>query len=103
MLFMATKYTSLNKMSGSDSFRTGLLANANRGGENVATGALLGALFGAIVGYDGIPKELLNGLAKSERANIDIDFDNFLIASSFVVKGDVQQEGVGVGENESDL
>ena len=97
---MATKYTSLNKMSGIDSFQMGLLANANRGGENVATGALLGALFGAMVGYDGIPPELLDGLAKSERANIDIDVDNFLLASSFVA----QEVGVvGVGENKSDL
>ena len=39
LLFIAYKY--------SDSTEKAILANANAGGENVARGALLGALFGA--------------------------------------------------------
>jgi len=94
---MATKYTSQNNGSASDSFRLGLLANANRGGENVATGALLGAVFGATVGFDGIPTELLEGLATSQRASIDVEVEQFLRASSFASVAE------GGGEKKSDL
>jgi ADP-ribosyl-[dinitrogen reductase] hydrolase len=48
LLFIAYKY--------SDSTEKAILANANAGGENVARGALLGALFGAQYGFNGIPK-----------------------------------------------
>ena len=38
--------------------RMGLLANANAGGENVARGSALGALFGASYGVKGFPESL---------------------------------------------
>ena len=46
----------------SDSTERAILANANAGGENVARGALLGALFGAQYGYNGFPKWAKQGL-----------------------------------------
>eukprot|EP01052_Picozoa_sp_SAG31_P007251 SAG31_NODE_343_length_17426_cov_35.294443_19_plen_103_part_00 len=39
-----------------------LLASTNAGGENVARGATLGALFGASTGMKGIPPSLIKGL-----------------------------------------
>ena len=39
MLYMSYKYGSTG--NGKDSFRNGVLANAMRGGENVATGAMM--------------------------------------------------------------
>ena len=87
MLHMATKYMSLNAMNATETIRDGLLANANRGGENVATGALLGALFGATVGFDGIPKDFLSGLATSQKHLIDIEIENFINSSSFATSG----------------
>jgi ADP-ribosylglycohydrolase len=36
----------------------GLLANANAGGENVARGSALGAIFGAYYGINGFPESL---------------------------------------------
>lgn len=66
-------------------FRRAVLANANRGGENVATGALLGALLGAAVGYSGLPKDLLAGLAKSQRPQLDQEIDAFLSCSPILL------------------
>ena len=57
----------------SNSFESGLLANANRGGENVATGTLIGALLGAKFGYSNIPQHLIEGLAQSEVIAKEID------------------------------
>jgi len=65
VLFMTFKY--------SNSFESGLLANANRGGENVATGTLIGALLGAKFGYSNIPQHLIDGLAQSEVIAKEID------------------------------
>lgn len=59
-------------------FRRGLLANANRGGENVATGALMGALLGGSVGFSNLPKDLIDGLHKSQRPQLDNEIDAFL-------------------------
>lgn len=39
----------------------GLLASTNAGGENVARGATLGALYGAAVGMSGVPQHLITG------------------------------------------
>ena len=66
--------------SATDKFRRGVLANANRGGENVATGALLGALLGAQCGYSGIPADLLSGLARAQRERLDREIDAFVAA-----------------------
>jgi ADP-ribosyl-[dinitrogen reductase] hydrolase len=49
-----------------------LLASANAGGENVARGALLGALYGAAMGYDGISTPLKTGLYSSHEYEQDI-------------------------------
>lgn len=48
-----------------DNIETGLLANANCGGENVHRGCLLGAVLGAYHGESGIPAHLKNGLHQS--------------------------------------
>lgn len=58
MLMMSYKY--------SGDFREGALRNANRGGENVATGTLMGALLGAELGFSNIPKDLVHGLYNYE-------------------------------------
>ena len=47
-LFLTFKYA--------DSVEKAILANANAGGENVARGALVGALLGAAHGIDQFPK-----------------------------------------------
>lgn len=59
-------------------FRAAVLANANRGGENVATGAMIGALMGAHCGYSKLPKDLLEGLAKSEQPALAEEIDQFV-------------------------
>jgi acyl-CoA hydrolase len=40
------------------------------GGENVATGALIGALIGGQVGFSKLPPALVSGLAKSQQTQI---------------------------------
>lgn len=67
-----------------ESFRRAVLANANRGGENVATGALIGALLGANCGYSRLPADLLAGLAPSQREMLDKETTGFLQVSPFV-------------------
>jgi len=66
------------------SFERAMVANANRGGENVAPGALIGALLGASVGFSGLPPALLEGLAPSHRATIDQEVDAFVAACPLV-------------------
>ena len=46
-----------------DGMESGLLASANAGGENVARGAILGALYGAASGMGGVPQHLITGKA----------------------------------------
>lgn len=48
MLFLNYKYA--------DNLEKACLANANAGGENVARGSLMGALFGATYGMKGFPE-----------------------------------------------
>lgn len=64
-------------------FRRGVLANANRGGENVATGALIGALLGAECGFSGLPKEFVDGLAKSQHSQLLREIDQFVASIPF--------------------
>eukprot|EP00568_Trieres_chinensis_P015438 CAMPEP_0183319354 /NCGR_PEP_ID=MMETSP0160_2-20130417/63314_1 /TAXON_ID=2839 ORGANISM="Odontella Sinensis, Strain Grunow 1884" /NCGR_SAMPLE_ID=MMETSP0160_2 /ASSEMBLY_ACC=CAM_ASM_000250 /LENGTH=379 /DNA_ID=CAMNT_0025485809 /DNA_START=93 /DNA_END=1232 /DNA_ORIENTATION=+ len=53
---------------------TGLLANANVGGENVHRGAVLGAALGASVGEENLgPQEMLGGLYEREKLAEEID------------------------------
>lgn len=68
----------------SAAFERALLANANRGGENVATGLVMGALLGASVGFSRIPAWMVKGLAPSQHALIDQEVDAFLAASPFL-------------------
>jgi hypothetical protein len=51
------------------------------GGENVATGALIGALIGGQVGFAALPKDLVNGLALSQRPQLDKEVEAFLDSS----------------------
>lgn len=67
-------------------FERAMLANANRGGENVATGAVVGALLGASVGFSRMPAWMVDGLAPAHRAAIDQEIDAFLAASPLVAE-----------------
>jgi len=80
-LFMIHKHVGSGEADKTEAFRRLAIANANRGGENVATGALMGALVGAHVGYSNLPQELLAGLAKSQRAQLEEEVEAFLKAS----------------------
>lgn len=55
-----------------------VLANANRGGENVHSGIIIGALLGAAQGSAEIPKELKEGLA--DHGRIQEEIENFAAA-----------------------
>lgn len=86
MLFMTSKYApqandEASKMEAA--FRTGVLANANRGGENVATGALMGALLGGAVGFSNLPKDLVEGLQKTHRPQLDEEIEVFLQSAGY--------------------
>jgi len=61
-----------------NAFRRGVIENANRGGENVATGALIGALLGAECGFSNLPKDLVDGLAKSQHVQLEQEIDAFV-------------------------
>ena len=75
-------------------FRAGVLANANRGGENVASGALIGAVLGASCGFSGLPADLLAGLCPGQRQQIDAEVDAFLEAAPpFVHAEAVEDQG----------
>ena len=54
LLFLVYKYH--------DKVEEGILANANGGGENVARGVILGALYGAAYGMEGFPEWAREGL-----------------------------------------
>jgi len=84
MLVMVHKYGAADGADASAAFKRAVLANANRGGENVATGALIGALLGAECGFSKLPRGLVAGLAPSQRAVIQEEVDAFVAASPFV-------------------
>lgn len=50
-----------------------LLENANRGGENVHTGAVLGALLGADAGMAALAPELAGGLVNRVEIGAEVD------------------------------
>merc|ERR1712153_13585 len=54
------------------------VSNANRGGENVATGAMIGALLGAACGYDKLPAHLVSGLSKGQHEQLLREIDQFV-------------------------
>jgi hypothetical protein len=68
LLDMISKYT-----SHSNDAWTGLLANANNGGENVHRGAVLGAILGARAGVENMPAELFDGLHDKDALATEID------------------------------
>jgi len=86
VLFMTHKYAAEGghrhskgqDMANGEAFLNAVLANANRGGENVATGALIGALLGGACGYANLPRGLIEGLAPSQRNAIDGEVAKFL-------------------------
>jgi len=59
-------------------FEAGVLANANRGGENVATGAMIGALLGAACGYEKLPAHLVDALAQGQKEQLLREIDQFV-------------------------
>jgi len=65
MLFFLYKYA--------DSPEKAILANANAGGENVARGALVGALMGAHHGMSGFPKWTMEGLLAYDEITGEIE------------------------------
>ncbi len=50
-----------------DDFEMGLLSAINGGGNNMARGALVGALLGAMNGQENIPQRFILGLRDSEK------------------------------------
>lgn len=78
---MTSKYSTEKKEESkrqTAGFRNAVIANANRGGENVATGALMGALLGGSCGYSNLPSDLLEGLQRSQRPQLDNEIDAFI-------------------------
>lgn len=75
LLDMISKYALSEK--GNDAW-TGLLANANVGGENVHRGSVLGAILGARAGVENMPTELMEGL--HDREEIAKEIDDFVKA-----------------------
>lgn len=56
-----------------DGMEEGLLASTNAGGENVARGATLGALYGAAGGMGAIPPHLKVGLHNHDAIEAEIE------------------------------
>jgi len=54
-------------------FERAVLANANRGGENVATGAMIGALLGASAGFSNLPQKLVHELSQHDQLAQEIE------------------------------
>ena len=67
VLDMLMKYTPKNDVY------SALLANANRGGENVHSGAVLGAILGARAGDGALPSDMEDGLYQAEEIRAEID------------------------------
>lgn len=64
--------------SPSKAFERAVWANANRGGENVGTGALIGALLGAECGFSRLPRQLVSDLEAHVNHNLEARVDAFL-------------------------
>lgn len=64
-------------------FKRAMIANANRGGENVAPGSLIGALLGADAGFSRLPKDLVDGLCPAQRDALDESIRVFVSAAPF--------------------
>ena len=67
---MMLKYTTAFK----NDVWTGVLANANAGGENVHRGSILGAILGAATTIENVPKtKMVDGLYHREELAYEID------------------------------
>ena len=64
-LYLAWKYA--------DDFETGVIANANVGGDNCHRGAVVGALLGAASGTAGMPSRFVEGMHDAGRLRTQID------------------------------
>jgi len=64
----------------------GLLASVNAGGENVARGAALGALFGAATGFKALPAWVVEGLVAGEEAGKEATALAELVADKLLAK-----------------
>lgn len=73
---MLMKYTPKNDIW------SALLANANRGGENVHSGAILGAILGARTEDGVIPSAMKDGLYPAEEIRAEIDSFVKIVARS---------------------
>lgn len=65
VLYLAARY--------SNDFEAALIANTNVGGDNCHRGAVLGALLGAALGFEKIPKRWINGLSAHDEINKEIE------------------------------
>jgi len=93
MLYMAYKYGAAGDDGDAcEAFRKGVLANANRGGENVATGALMGALLGAECGFKGLPRDLVDGLAQHQHTQMLREIDAFVATVPFAAAASARAE-----------
>ena len=72
VLQMVYKYSNPDIDRGA-AFRNAVMANANRGGENVATGALIGAMLGGACGFRNLPSDLVRGLKDNEAIERRVD------------------------------
>jgi ADP-ribosylglycohydrolase len=65
VLYLAARY--------SNDFEAALIANTNVGGDNCHRGAILGALLGATLGYEAIPKRWIEGLTAHQELHDEIE------------------------------
>lgn len=65
VLYLAARYP--------NDFEAALVANTNVGGDNAHRGAILGALLGASLGFDAIPKRWIQGLKAHDQLHEEIE------------------------------
>ena len=65
VLYLAARYP--------NDFEAALVANTNVGGDNCHRGAVLGALLGAALGFEAIPKRWINGLNAHQTLHEEIE------------------------------
>ncbi|MDO9052260.1 MAG: ADP-ribosylglycohydrolase family protein [Methylotenera sp.] len=65
VLYLAARYP--------NDFEAALIANTNVGGDNCHRGAVLGAILGASLGFEAIPKRWINGLTSHVELNDEIE------------------------------
>ena len=65
LLYLASRYP--------NDFEEALIANTNVGGDNCHRGAVLGAILGAGLGFESIPKRWINGLTAHVELNNEIE------------------------------